>query len=212
MKPFVEDRLSGIDGDEYFKIVNTGTLGKYVTRWGKREMTYLGKKYLYPVVDRKKFLNQFNGSYGQKVLKPKLILKGLNLLDASLDLPGAFIPGKTTLVVTSHHEENLLYLLAVLNSKLAIFYIKERYPASSYNQGTTFTKEMINNLPLPKATEIQQTEITNMAGSIITLAAANDFDKNKDTQATVKELQERIDQLLYGLYSLTPEEIASIEY
>jgi hypothetical protein len=115
-------------------------------------------------------------------------------------------------VVTSHHQEDLLYLLAVLNSKLAIFYIKERYPASSYNQGTTFTKDMINSLPLPNATENQRSEITNMVDRVITLAAADDFKQDNDTLDAINELQEMIDQSIYRLYSLTADEISSIEY
>ncbi|MDR2643860.1 MAG: hypothetical protein LBC74_13840, partial [Planctomycetaceae bacterium] len=40
-------------------------------------------------------------------------------------------------------------VMALLNSKLAISYIKGKYRGATYNQGITFTKEMILNLPCP---------------------------------------------------------------
>lgn len=79
-----------------------------------------------------------------------LIVKGLNLLDACLDADGTTIPAKTTLLITSPSLEDLKFLPSIINSSVAFFYLKERYPASSYNQGTTFTKEMINDLPHAK--------------------------------------------------------------
>ena len=62
----------------------TGTIGRYVSKWGKREMTYLKDKYLQPVVNKSKFQKDFSNSYGAKSILPKLIIKGLTLLDAVL--------------------------------------------------------------------------------------------------------------------------------
>lgn len=214
LAPLIEDSLGDFDKDEYFKIVNTGTIGKYYLKWGKREMTYLKHKYLHPVVSKKEFLSLFSNSYAIKAPKPKIIIKGLNLLDACLDVDGSVIPGKTTLMVTSHDIKTLRYLLAILNSKLAFFYIRERYPASSYNQGTTFTKEMINNLPLPKTTQNKQNDFINIVDTILSLTESDDFVEDKEKQASVQELEHQIDQMvyeLYGLGKLSGEEIKTIE-
>ena len=195
----------------HLKIVNTGTIGKYSPKWGVREMTYLGQKYLHPIVNKKDFLSSFKNSYSAKALRPKLIIKGLNLLDACIDLEGHIIPGKTTLMVTSDRQDRLYLLLSILNCKLALFYMKERYPASSYNQGTTFTTDMINNFPVPEIKEEDKTSLIKAASEILLITNGSDYALNNDEQAKVKELQRQIDQLVYQLYGLTPEEIAVVE-
>lgn len=155
----VKDSMDEPDPTKYLKIINTGTIGKYVSRWGLREMVYLRDRYLRPVVDRAKFLNEFPNSYGVKSLRPKLIAKGLNLLDVCLNENGTYIPGKTTLIVTADNLRRLKLLLALLNHPLALFYIKQRYPAASYNQRTSFTKDMFNEFPIPKMSESEEDNV-----------------------------------------------------
>ncbi|HEN5539838.1 TPA: Eco57I restriction-modification methylase domain-containing protein, partial [Legionella pneumophila] len=61
LKPLIEDLIeSDFDKTKHLKIINTGTIGKYTSKWGKVKMTYLKSKYLFPVVDREKFLKLFN--------------------------------------------------------------------------------------------------------------------------------------------------------
>ncbi len=211
LKPLIKDLLSDFDQNSQLKIINTGTIGKYFLRWGNREMTYLGQKYLYPVVEKEEFLNSFKNSYAKKSVQPKIIIKGLNLLDACLDVEGNVIPGKSTLIIASDDITKLKFLLSILNSKLASFYLKERYPASSYNQGTNFTKEMINTFPLPKITSTKQKPSVNLVDNILTLATSSDYLENQEKQAKVKDLERQIDQKVYELYGLTEEEVAVVE-
>jgi len=199
------------DSERYLKIINTGTIGKYQSKWGQREMTYLKNKYLSPVVDKKEFLKAFNNSYGNKSILPKIIIKGLNLLDGCLDDKGFIVPGKTTLIITDSDTNNLKFLLAVINSKLPLFYIKERYPASSYNQGTTFTKEMINNLPVPKIDDGNKKSIVLIIDKILAITKLEDYPENIEKQDKVKEYERQIDKMVYKLYDLTPEETKIIE-
>ena len=196
---------------KHLKIINTGTIGKYYPKWGKREMTYLGHKYLRPVVDKKKFLEAFSNSYGKKSLQPKIILKGLNLLDACLDKDGIVIPGKTTLMLADNDIKKLKLLLGILNSTLPLFYIKEKYPASSYNQGTTFTTDMIDNLPLPPLTEVKKNQLISIVDKIMSIVSLNDFFESEEKQAKVKDCERQIDQMVYELYGLTKDEIKIVE-
>lgn len=192
-----------LEDGEYFKVANTGTLSKYTTRWGQKEMVYLKSKYIQPVVDKLEFQEHFNNSYYRKSIKPKIILKGLTLLDAALDLDGQIIPGKSTLILASADVASLKYICAILNSRLIFCYIKERYSSSSYNGGIDFTKEMINDIPLP-TDEDKRTEIIVVVDQILALKKQNPI---ADTSA----LENEIDQLVYELYGLTPEEVALVE-
>ena len=165
---------------------------------------YLGNKYLRPVVDRKRFLEHFPKSYGHKAVMKKLILKGLNLLDACVDIDGCVIPGIPTLVIGSEDPQILKLLLGIVNSNLPFFYIKEKYPASSYNQGTTFTKDMLNALPIPELSAQDRTKIISIVDKILATKLRN---PNADTTTREREINE----MLYSLYGLTASEIATVE-
>jgi hypothetical protein len=200
LKPFIIDKPQKAG---YLRIINTGTIGKYESKWGLREMVYLGDRYTCPVVNRRDFLTAFPNTYGKKSVKPKIIIKGLNLLDACLDEDGTIIPGKTTLIVTSDSTADLKLLLAFINSRIAQFYLEERYPASSYNRGITFTKEMLNNLPLPGLSVAERNKLISIVDHI--LAA-----KRTDPLADTSSLEADIDRVVYHLYGLTQDEIAII--
>lgn len=136
------------DSDCY-KVINTGTISKYVHKWGIKEMKYLGNKYLYPVCDKQIFNKQFPNTYSLKSQMPKLIMKGLTLLDVCIDETGDIIPGKSTLILKNKNLQILKAIMSFLNSSLPIFYIKEKYSSMTYNGGITFTKDMFNELPFP---------------------------------------------------------------
>jgi hypothetical protein len=204
LRDLIEELTVDINDGRYLMMINTGTIGKYVSKWGQREMVYLGKKYLQPVINRKRFLEHFPKSYGQKSIKRKLILKGLNLLDVCLDMEGRVIPGIPTLVICSEEPQTLILLLGIVNSTLPFFYIREKHPASSYNQGTTFTKEMINDLPIPQIGPKDRAKIISIVDDI--LAA-----KRRNPSADTSTMEAEIDQLVYRLYGLTAEEMAIVE-
>jgi hypothetical protein len=84
------------------------------------------------------------------------------------------------------------------------FYLKEKYPASSYNQGTTFTKEMINDLPIPAIKPHDRTRLISKVDRILTA-------KQHDAEADTSTLERDIDELLYALYGLTDEERAIVQ-
>jgi type I restriction-modification system DNA methylase subunit len=212
LKPLIRDLTNkSFNQNHELKIINTGTIDKYVSKWGVRAMTYLGDKYLCPVVNKKDFSHLFKNTYAEKAMKPKIIMKGLNLLDACLDFDGSIIPGKTTLIVVGNNATDLKLLLPIINSKLALFYLKEKYPASSYNEGVTFTREMINNLPCPKSLKIEQKNVLEIVEQIFAVAQSKDYFENSAKQAEVKKLENQIDQMVYKIYGLTADEITIVE-
>jgi hypothetical protein len=204
LKELIEEETRNTRDGGYLRVINTGTIGKYLPKWGLRQMVYLGSRYTRPVVRKSSFLQSFPNTYGKKAVKPKLIIKGLNLLDACLDPDGSTIPGKTTLMITCDQPEGLKLVLGILNSPLAFFYVKQKYPASSYNQGTTFTKEMINDLPVPEIATSDRAKLVSLVDRIIAATQRNAGEE-------IAALQRDIDRLVYVLYGLTKEEIAIVE-
>ncbi|MEN6561117.1 MAG: DNA methyltransferase [Acidobacteriota bacterium] len=204
LKSYIEEKSSSIRKGDSLKIINTGTIGKYVSKWSQERMVYLGNRYLKPVVQRERFLREFPNSYGQKSIKPKLIMKGLNLLDACLDINGDIIPGKATLIIPSDNPETLKLLLAIINSNLLFLYLKEKYPASSYNQGTTFTKKMINDIPIPQITESIKKEIISLVDKVLQM-------RQQRIDADTEVFERAINAHIYKIYGLTDDEVKTVE-
>ena len=191
------------DADKHYKVINTGTIGRYMPRWGKQSMKYLKDKYDYPVVNKNEFHDLFQNSYGKKGAKKKIIIKGLTLLDASIDYEGEIIPGKSTMMIECEKYDDILYLAGIINSKLMIYYVKQKYSSSSYNGGINFSKDMINSLPW-RVIDKEYQEIVRLVEKAKELDAEN----NKDE---LLYIDKSINQVVYRIYDLTPDEIKIID-
>lgn len=187
---------------KFYKLINTGTIEKYRNKWAEKEISYSGK-YSFPVVEKSTFKNNLGATYIKRADSSKLIFKGLNLLDGFLDEKAEILPGKATLVICSKNISHLKFLLGLLNSKLPIFYIKNKYASNSYCGGISFSKEIINNFPV-SATPSQQQPIIDLVDQIIT---AKQNDPNADTMGW----EQKIDLLVYYLYGLTYDEVLIVD-
>jgi len=184
-----------------YKVVNTGTIGKFKSKWGDKEMTYLKDKYLKPVVDRNIFQKNMSNTYFKKTNLSKLIIKGMTLLDVMYDEEGNYIPGKSTLIIHNVNKiehKGYLSLMCLLNSKFTLFYLQERYSASSYNGGITFNKDMFNKLPIPS-------DISALENISI-----NIYKKINASQDIEQEI-ELVDLIVSKLYRLTYREVRIID-
>lgn len=191
------------DADKHYKVINTGTIGRYVSRWGKQPMKYLKDKYEYPVAYKKDFHELFPNSYGRKAEKKKIIIKGLTLLDASIDCDGIIIPGKSTMMIECTNYDELLYLAGIVNSKLMIYFVKQKYSSSSYNGGINFSKDMINSLPWA-ISKTGYKEIINLVKKAQSLTP-------DDNQEELMKIDDSINRIVYEIYGLTSAEIEMIE-
>ncbi|NLP65334.1 Eco57I restriction-modification methylase domain-containing protein [Paraburkholderia sacchari] len=203
LAPLMDEAQDGFDARRHYRVVNTGTLGRYASRWGSKPMTYLGRRYARPVVERSRFAATFANSYGTRADAKKVIVKGLTHLHATLDLAGDTIPGKTTLILRSNDENLLKFAAAVLNCPLAGFVTRARYGASSYNGGVAFTKAMIDALPVPADIAVRA-EIVRLVDTLLRL-------KQSGQEAQGEALEREIDLSLYAAYGLGQEEIGLVE-
>lgn len=187
-----------VDSNIYFKLVNTGTITKFKSLWGIKPITYLGHRELFPVINKKQFGNLLGRSYCRRASSPKIIFKGLNLLDAFIDEEALYIPGKTTLCICSENIDCLKLLCAFINSKLIFFYTKTKVSSSSYCGGITFTPEVINSLPIPQMTDSQKRDIIRLVDEI---------QKKNDC----KQLLNQLDDYIFNLYGISSCEKDVIE-
>lgn len=143
------ESVHGYDATTHYKVANTGTLDRYAFRWGAKPMRYLKRDYAFPVVAKTDFAARLGATYRRRAASPKLIIKGLTLLDGALDLSASFVPGKSTLVICCDDPTILKFVAGIVNSSLASFYVKQKYASASYNGGVNFTPDMLDSIPIP---------------------------------------------------------------
>ncbi|TSC72615.1 MAG: hypothetical protein G01um101438_332 [Parcubacteria group bacterium Gr01-1014_38] len=106
--------------------------------------------------------------------------------------------------------ESLKYLLAILNSKISEWYFAQI--STSSGMGTTrWKKYKIEQFPIKKISKEEQKPIVHLIDKILSLTMGEDYSASDTKQAKVREYERQIDQLVYKLYGLTPEEISIVE-
>ena len=94
---------------------------------------------------------------------------------------------------------NYKFLLGVLNSNFTNWYFR-----NFLSEGLHFYPNDAKELPIPDRTSEQQTSIIELVNQILDT-------KRADSDADTSNLENEIDNLVYALYDLTPEEIAIVE-
>ena len=109
---------------------------------------------------------------------------------------GFFINAPSPMIVPGNK-----YILAVLNSQLGDWYIRQL--GVTRNGGYFEYKPMfVEQLPIPMITEAEQAEYIKLVDEIL-------LAKNSGKDSSI--LEEKIDNLVFGLYGLSEEEIQFIE-
>ena len=128
------------------------------------------------------------------------------------DQKGEFFVEKTGFILTG---DNLKYLTVLLNSKFVSYIFKKYYTGVELgDKGYQYNKHALEELPIPfvdSRTEHVANHIILLFDKIHSVTKDNDYLDNPDKQAKVKNLEEQIDELVYELYELKPEEIEIVE-
>ena len=103
-----------------------------------------------------------------------------------------------TSYLVSNNGYKLKVILAFLSSQFMDYFFRLT------NSNTHVSAGELNDLPIPKATESQQTEIAEIVDEIIEA-------KKQNPNADTSKLEGKIDALVYQLYGLTDEEIRIVE-
>ncbi len=123
---------------------------------------------------------------------------------------GRYYTDNTLFTVFSKNKEqkdSLKYAIALLNSK----FLNAIYHFLSQEEGKTLAQVkigLVNELPFKIG---NQDAIISLVNKILAITKDNDYQQNLAKRAKVNKYEKQIDQLVYKLYNLTPEEIAIIE-
>ncbi|MCK4798488.1 MAG: Eco57I restriction-modification methylase domain-containing protein, partial [Spirochaetes bacterium] len=196
--------MNEMDG-EYKKLVNSGTIDPYKYLWGNKKTQYIKTSYSKPVVENKK-LNQLLPNRFKQANNKKLIIAGMSKrLEVVYDY-GECIAGKSTTIILDNEKIDLLYLLAILNSTLISYWYRIYFSSLSLAGGyLRISNNEIKKIPIVEPDKKTYKEIIKIVNQIHSCRENN----NKDIGT--ESLESQIDQLVYKLYNLTPEEIETVE-
>ena len=171
---------------------------KHLLLFGKEKLEQSGK-----IGSRKKTANQWfetqdTIAFWKDLSLPKIIWKRIgSKLRFCYDETG-FCSLDSTCIATG---ERLKYLVGILNSKL-IENELNRFAPKTGTGDLIISVQALSPLQIPIPTEKQELEMNSLVDKIISLKQ-----QGKDT----KNLENKIDELVYKLYNITPAEKAIIE-
>ena len=149
---------------------------------------------------QKKWYELRRCTYYDNFSKTKLVWTRLSSQNAfAISENGEFTVDSSSFAVS----KDARYLCGILNSKAVYFYFKLGSVIWG-KDGIKWFGKYFDNIPIPKATNAQQTEIAEIVDEIIEA-------KKQNPNADTSKLEGKIDALVYQLYGLTDEEIRIVE-
>jgi len=157
-----------------------------------------------------KLLNKGGWDY-DVIHNPKLFVRQTgDSLTAAVDFNGYYHLNNVHSFALDNDRLDLLYLLALFNSKL----LDKYYKFISLEEGRTMAQtdiETLEKLPIKDIPKFQQKPFIDLVNQILSITKSKDYLQNKQKQAKVKKIQDKIDKLVYRLYGLDEEEIKIVE-
>ena len=114
-----------------------------------------------------------------------------------------------TFVVIKTDRIDLKYLTGILNSQLIKFWLY--YEGKLQGNNYQVDSEPLMNVPIKVGSDVENEMVVDLVDQILVITKNPDYLENSGKQAKVKTLENQIDQLVYKLYDLTPEEIEIVE-
>ena len=186
------------------KMINSGLIDRYVSHWGRKPMQYIKGRYQFPHVSEADIAT-LSPKRVRESNSPKLIFASMTrYLEVFLDSSGEYMAGKSTAIYMSPSADDLRAMLAVMNSKVVSFWYRKTFHATKMGVGLQITRPALSQVPIPEISTGKQKRLSDLAEKIIAAKAAN-------PPTSTREMEDEIDEMVYALYDLTPDEIAIIE-
>lgn len=104
---------------------------------------------------------------------------------------------------------SLKYITALLNSKLYFLWLCHR--GKRKGEILELFYQPLSEIPINKISETDQEPFIKIVDKILEITKSDDYKENPEKQAKVKDYEKQIDQMVYKLYELSPEEIKIVE-
>ncbi len=195
----------GVYNSKKFKLINSGTIDKYVSLWGIKDTKYIKASYSTPVVEKSEIKKKLPNRYDLSTSEKLIIASMTKVLEVYYD-NGEYFAGKsTTCIYQKESDFGLKFILGCLNSKLESFWLIKKYNSQAMSgEAINISTSVVQNLPIPPATPKQQKPIIDLVDKILVA-------KKTDSTVNTSKLEAEIDRLVYELYGLSEDEIKVVE-
>jgi len=157
-----------------------------------------------------KLLNKGGWDY-DVIHNPKLLLRQTgDSLTAAIDYDGLYHLNNIHSFAPNKNDLDILYLLALINSKMFDFYYKTISLEANRVMAQTDI-ETLESLPIKVINNGQQEPIVSKVKAILKVTETKAYLEDQRKQSEVKAYVKELDRLIYKVYELSPEEIQMIE-
>ena len=215
------------------KSINLGSVS--ITKSGEDFQKYISQDGTFPVYGgasiQRWFVKKMKGFIDSKYLKKMKKTNKLNVPKiVSQDILAHIQNPKPHIKITSTFDEfgKLCTLNTVQNTYVFNKNISEKYILSLFHSNLInwfvyrlifstairtmhFSNEYISKIPIKQISPSEQKPFIDLVDQILSITKDDDYLENLDKQAKVKKLEKEIDQLVYKVYDLAPEEIKVVE-
>jgi hypothetical protein len=151
------------------KLINSGTIDKYVSRWGDKRTAYIKGRYLHPVITNKSLASINNNRYEQSSKQKIIVANMTTVLEAFLDSDAEYLAGKSTVIGIGNYQ-NLQFITGLLNSNLiSIWYQSVNHSTKMSGEALSVTHDRLNTIPIPNFTSDEMKPIITLVNKIISL-------------------------------------------
>jgi len=130
-----------------------------------------------------------------------------DLVASITDSPIAF--SKNLYAIIPFEGYDYKFICSLINSSLLNFYYKRKFSTKKEDVFPEIQAYLYEQLPIKRPTD--QQPFILLVDRILSISKDDDYFGNRSRQNKVRDLEKQIDQLVYKLYSLTPEEIRIVE-
>ena len=176
-----------------------------------RQLEQSGKKYPNLGFDARKktnnkwFETQDQIAYYAELKKEKVVYSEIVREPQFYYDKGKFYVEATAFLMTGSH---LRYLCGLLNSRPVEFFFKRYYAGGGLGEeGYRYKKAFLEKLPIPSITSENRSLVRRIELLVNRILAR----KRRNPHASTRDLERKIDELVYRLYDLTDDEIRLIE-
>jgi len=200
MEPIIQN--AGHLNNKKIPIYTNGNFKKYIDNWGSSIITLYKAKYQKPTITLdKNFLN--NNTIDLFNTSPKILVRGVsNQVSGIIDNVGSGLLVAVHSVIPDQIND-IIWLLGLINSKLINwFHLKTIYSIRIPQGSLKYPVSFFENLPI---VEPKNKKLFNQNVSRI-------ISQNKtNPQTNTKQLEDKIDLMIYKLYNLSFNEVKIID-
>ncbi len=196
--------IQNTPGKDSLKIVNTGTIDRFQSLWGIKQLTHAGHKSMTPYLPLAKAA--VNDRRRDLYTSPKLIFaKMAKRCEAFFDKQGEYASLNTNCLYAMKDGISLEFMAGYCNSKLFMFFYNQFFGSLRMSGGFyQIQSPQLRVLPFRKPDKTYDNKVSNLVRLIVDA-------RGRDPKADTTVLEQEIDRLVYKLYGLTPEEMAIVE-